>query len=526
MTFESEFEDAAGWSVVDTNARLDAPAAEPFLDFLKENAVDTVIRYYASTRRAKTMTKKEAKFLSAAGFNLVPVYQDRHRDLKKDFGSENGRRSAEHALKFADHIGQPDGSALFFAVDLDIGARKTKQIDSWIAPFFEAINAAIGGRFRIGAYGGGAVLKRLLDKELIDLAWLSMRAGHHGTEDFFRSGLWALRQVPPAETHPGSGVVYHRNALGWELGRLGAFRLSGAGAGALVGGAAQEDAVLGGARVALDGPDAGAPAYASTDGVNFRAAPMGEILRELTIGEPLLDLGAADAEGWRRVALGGARGVVHRRYLRAPRAPEVETLLARAIEEWLRFDKGRGDAASAPYCGYVGDMWELLGLPHDGRSRGPSGEPIPWSAAFVSFVVARAGPAYRGFKASGMHSVFVHDAIRARFLDLGDRPFWGYRPSERRPEIGDIVQRNLGPRRYSFDVAERNSDYASHSDIVVEVTSHVARAIGGDPGDEARDMDDTGGVVREYALYDDGLLAAGQGVISLLKNRAGQVEID
>jgi hypothetical protein len=60
---------------------------------------------------------------------------------------------------------------------------------------------------------------------------------------------------------------------------------------------------------------------------------------------------------------------------------------------------------------------------------------------------------------------------------------------------------------------------------VVEVTSHVARVIGGNVGDTVsmRDITSAGDNIQEYVLDADGFIAGGQRVIALLKNRAKDV---
>lgn len=59
--------------------------------------METIIRYYASSRRAKTITKEEAKVISADGFNILPVYQDVNRK-PSDFGYKKGKRSADNLM--------------------------------------------------------------------------------------------------------------------------------------------------------------------------------------------------------------------------------------------------------------------------------------------------------------------------------------------------------------------------------------------------------------------------------------------
>ena len=227
------------------------------------------------------------------------------------------------------------------------------------------------------------------------------------------------------------------------------------------------------------------------------------MLRELTIGQAVTDLGAGDVADWRKVSVDGIQGVVFRKYLRPARTAEVEALLRTVIGQWVRFNKGMGNEASAPFYRYVGEMWSSIGESFDGRDRG-----VPWSAAFISYVVRNAGSAYAKFKFAAAHSVFAHDAIQARVQSLTEKPFWGYRRTEQKPELGDIIVRNRAGNSFSYDYAENHSQYISHSDIVVEVTSHVARdrrQCRRHRVDAHSGSDD----LQEYNLDDNGFLADG-----------------
>lgn len=532
MTYKSDFEDDAGWSAIDTNSRLDTANGKQFRDYLRSKGVSTVIRYYASTSRPKTITTAEAQLLSDEGFGLLPVFQDRNREVA-DFGAVNGRANAKSALSFAANVAQPLGTTIVFAADADFSAAETK---SHIIPYFKALNDTISGSYRIGAYGSGLVLQELLDEGLIAVPWISMSRGFRGTESFFYSSSWALRQVPPDRTHAPSGISYDRNILKWSPADIGVFSVgqqTSAGDHAMDAHLGQDGAGSLRVSASTDATRAsradGTPPthFVSTEGLNFRVEPDGEIIRPLTIGEPVIDLGASSTAGWRSVSIGGVEGFVFGKYLRRPMAESIESLLQATIAEWLMFEKGKAREDEDPYYRYVGAMWEAIGEDYDGRSRYPNGEEVPWSAAFISWVVRKSGAAYSNFRFASSHSVFSNDAIQARVVGRTNRPFWGYRRSERRPEIGDIIHRNRGAGAFTFDYAENHSNFISHSDVVVEVTSSVARVIGGNVGDTVsmRSIDGSGDNIQEYNLDSNGFIADGQRVIAILKNRSHEVTI-
>ncbi len=517
MSYKSDFETATGWNMLDLSTRLTGAKGREFLDRAAAQGVHTVVRYYASTDRPKTLTRAEARAIAGAGLNILPVFQDHHR-APNEFSAAIGAANAAAALAFAGEVGQPEGTTILFSADFDAD---DATIRDRIVPHFAAILGAIGGRYRIGAYGAGAMLRRLLDDGLIEFPWLSMSRAFNGTKEFFYSDAWKLRQIPPETKDDATGIGYDRDLTKLTPAELGAFQPISPAALAAARRAAGRSPRRAATVAPASAPAAAANAYVSTEGLNLRAAPNGAILAQLTIGDPVVDLGPAQG-GWRQVRAGGREGFVFGKYLRPPATAEVEALLARTFEEWRRFLKGQGDEKADPFRGYVGQMWAAIGLPYDGASVDADGKDIPWSAAFISWVARRAGPAYARFKFSQRHSEFVHDAIQARILGLADRPFWGYRRSEQRPALGDIVQKNAKGGAISYDYAENHSRYSSHSDVVVEVTAGVARVIGGNVGDTVsmRRVNDAGDDIQEYELDASGFLRDGQGVIALLKNRA------
>lgn len=513
MGYREDFTNADGWSAADVSIRLNTAAGQKFLSFLRSCGADTLIRYYASSARPKTITREEAQFLSREGFSILPIFQDSSRDIS-NFSAAIGKDNAESARKFAHSIGQPEGSTILFAVDADYSP---SQIDGPILDYFKAVKDEIGGGFGIGAYGSGALLSKLLAERLITVPWISMSRLFRGTEQFFYSNRWAMRQVPPEVTHPASGIGYDRNVVRVPRKDLGVFQVNGAGQGG-VAWSAHADATLGvSSGPAFEAPASSSIRFVATEGLRLRTSPNGAILRDLTIGEEVQDHGPASVDGWRTVKAGADEGVVFGAYLRDPERPAVEALLRAAFDEWLRFDKGRANEKEDPYCAYVGEMWKALGESYDGRSRYPNGEEVPWSAAFISWVVRQSGPAYATFRFAQSHSEFVNNAIKARMTNRLDKPFWGYRITEKRPELGDIIQRNRAGGSFSFSYAENHESYKSHSDIVVEVTPDVVRVVGGNVGDTVT----LGGDLQEYNLDADGFIKPDQRVIALLKNRAG-----
>jgi hypothetical protein len=112
----------------------------------------------------------------------------------------------------------------------------------------------------------------------------------------------------------------------------------------------------------------------------------------------------------------------------------------------------------------------------------------PWSAIFVSWCVMTAGATAAEFKFSKAHSVFVHEAIKN--ADNGTGVFQGFAISAQAPGVGDIIQNNRAGNTFDFPFARKNTNYLSHSAIVVKVDQDAdgmfALTIGGNEGNSIR----------------------------------------
>lgn len=219
MSFKAQFNSSSGFQALDTPVKLTRAKGKKFMAYMKKVGVEVVIRYYAKQQSWKTLTKVEAETLCDNGFRILPVYQDYGRKAS-NFSSSRGRQHAKNALRFVDYIGQPKGTTIFFACDADFTSSDIKKS---IVPYFKVINDSLGNDFRIGVYGSGLVCQILLDEGLVEVPWLTMSRAFRGTKDFFYSGKWAMRQVPPERTV--HGVVHDRDVLNWKIERMGSFKL-------------------------------------------------------------------------------------------------------------------------------------------------------------------------------------------------------------------------------------------------------------------------------------------------------------
>jgi peptidoglycan hydrolase-like protein with peptidoglycan-binding domain len=112
-----------------------------------------VVRYYSANAK-KRMTRAEAVALANAGHQLAVVYQDSNDDLKF-FSEQAGRKHASTAFEQAQAIGQPAGSAIYFAVDFDQSAEQTRDLrllPCTVQRAIGGVNSLRGGRLRLRAY--------------------------------------------------------------------------------------------------------------------------------------------------------------------------------------------------------------------------------------------------------------------------------------------------------------------------------------------------------------------------------------
>lgn len=269
------------------NALDTAQTTTSKLACLAAAGVEAVGRYYSKSGW-KRLTNAEARALSDAGIAIWVVYQDANNSYGA-FTATRGRDHAGRAVQQARGIGQPAGSAIYFAVDYDASPREAA---GRIADYFAAIRAtfaAAGSPYRIGVYGNGTVCAAMLDGKLADLAWLSMSTGHHGHRAFAQSRRWALRQR--LETRL-CGLPCDPNDLrdSVNIMNFGGFRLP---------------------------PIARPRLTVKASRLNLRAAPNGRILATLPRGTQVEIIGPSTGARWRRVRAGAVEGHVFAAYLTA-----------------------------------------------------------------------------------------------------------------------------------------------------------------------------------------------------------------
>lgn len=175
----------------DTISGLDTYLAcsEDTIACFKENGIAFIGRYYFNLTKTikEKFTIAEAQRISDAGMSCVALYENQS-NTGGYFTATKGTSDGQGALAQAKALGQPAGSAIYFAVDCDVSS---SDISSGVVPYFQSVNAAIGGAYAIGVYGSGLTCTTLLDAKLATYAWLTCSMGFQGSKTFTR---WNVKQ--------------------------------------------------------------------------------------------------------------------------------------------------------------------------------------------------------------------------------------------------------------------------------------------------------------------------------------------
>ena len=187
------------------------------------------------------------------------------------------------------------------------------------------------------------------------------------------------------------------------------------------------------------------------------------------------------------------------------------------LAEWTRFDEGAGQETESPFKDFVKEYWVSIGVDHlDGATEEPTPwnpdetwRP-PWSAAFISFIVRRAGGGSRFAYGPG-HAAYVGRAWRESAAGVDSRLYHVHHPDNYSPRVGDLVHFSRTGEVAEFRDARRKwsrgEHYSSHCDLVVAVDPGHAfiDTIGGN----TRDGDGASGHTvgrKRIALDEDGFI--------------------
>ena len=134
-----------------------------------------------------------------------------------------------------------------------------------------------------------------------------------------------------------------------------------------------------------------------------------------------------------------------------------------------------------PAASRIGEYWQLVGRPEwSGRDTDR-----PWSAVFISFVMARAGVPASDFPRVGRHALFLL-AIEDNAYRNRRAPFVLRDPETYKLKPGDLICRGTGCNVMGTDWLSRREAidrFVEHCDVVIAVRRPYLRVIGGNTRD-------------------------------------------
>jgi Domain of unknown function (DUF1906) len=189
---------------------------------LKASRVDFVARYYRDPDSSwPPLSPREAQLLSAQGLKIVAVYEYHSAD-PEHFTYDGGYQDALTAYRQAQAVGQPAGSAIYFAADFNV------QDDAvgTVIDYFRGVNAGLaaaesGAHYAVGVYGSGVVCDAVKRAGLARYAWLSNSITWDASTDYED---WDIMQGAPLQ-----GLSFDNDA-DQTRNDYGAFAVSGNGA--------------------------------------------------------------------------------------------------------------------------------------------------------------------------------------------------------------------------------------------------------------------------------------------------------
>lgn len=441
---------SAYWEPGSMHTVIDTPwNTLPHIATLKARGVRTIIRYYnlsnSSSLPEKRVTPEEAQAMGELGISLAVVFQQRGGADGRiaDLSAENGTRDAQRAAELALTVGQPDGSAIYFAVDHDYWKPADLQ---QIKAYFLAVRAALAGKYRVGVYGSGTVARTVRDAGAADLIWLAAAKGWSGTRAMLETDQWALYQVWPPVNDP---LPHDGNVISpaWhDYGQFVPFSLAAAAAER----PEQEQA-----------PNTVLMEVVARRGLRLRRGPGEQFEPETVLPQGTLVHAMGQSGDWVKVDLQGdghADGYMHREFLTIVSGGFVAPAVANAARE---------ATVLTPYAVAQAEMAlgvaEVPGTGNNPRivmyhntTRAYSGtqDSVAWCSSFVNYCVETAGR-------TGTRS--------QRALDWAG---WGT-DSSNDPREGDIV------------VFERVGQGGHVGFLKADLGSHV-RVLGGNQSDRVK----------------------------------------
>ena len=164
---------------------LDYSFARPNLAVVKSQGYDFVCRYLSWLPNSKVIGPGERDYILGQGLNLALNWECDARDGLG--GSSAGDAHGREAVRQAINLGYPRGSSIYFSYDWDVTEGQQNIVNAHARAAGQHV---LDSGYRMAAYGGYYLIKRLFDAGLIDDGWQAFA---------WSGGNWdkraALRQI-------------------------------------------------------------------------------------------------------------------------------------------------------------------------------------------------------------------------------------------------------------------------------------------------------------------------------------------
>ncbi|HEV2816809.1 MAG TPA: glycoside hydrolase domain-containing protein [Allosphingosinicella sp.] len=193
--------------IIDTNTNVTTHMAD-----LKKRGVTAIGRYYSSSAW-KRLTKAEAQAISKAGVKIFVVFEN---DGDPALTKAMGLKHAQIAVTQAQAVGQPAGSAIYFALEHLPSGYEAKHVPG-IKLYVAGLTEGLAGKYALGIYSDGVVCEALRAGGLCKYTWLSASRGFPGSKAYYAAGKWNLAQDPHVDQN-WDGVSVDLNEAKGEFG--------------------------------------------------------------------------------------------------------------------------------------------------------------------------------------------------------------------------------------------------------------------------------------------------------------------
>ncbi len=168
-------------------------------DELKQKGYSIVGRYLTGTE-FKVLRDDEPQRILDKGLNFFPIFQESSTNIAY-FTEDRGKADADKAVRAARKFRIPEGTVIYFAVDLDA---TDPQITKYILLYFEALSQNIDSAYKVGIYGTRNVCTQVCDAGYAVTCFVSdMSTAYSGNMGFKMPSQWNYDQF--AEIDMGNG---------------------------------------------------------------------------------------------------------------------------------------------------------------------------------------------------------------------------------------------------------------------------------------------------------------------------------